>query len=48
MLSRRPNEERHEANEEKWTLAKYKVRIVQLDTHRIQKLHYVEKLDFLP
>ena len=46
-LPRGPDDERQEAHEGKRALAKFKVRIVQLDTPRIQKLHYAGKLDFL-
>ena len=46
-LPRGPNEERREAHEDKRALVKFKARMAQLDTPRIQKLHYVGKLDFL-
>ena len=46
-LPRGPNKERREAYEGKRALVKFKVRVVQLDTPRIQKLHYAGKLDFL-
>ena len=38
---------RQEAHEGKWALAKFKVRVAQLDTPHIQKLHFAGKLDFL-
>ena len=47
LLPHGPNEERHEAHEEKRDLIKFKARVFQLDTPRIQKLHYTGKLDFL-
>ena len=46
-LPRGPNEERREAHEGKRALTKFKARVAQLDTPRIQKLHYASKLDFL-
>ena len=46
-LPRGPNEERREAHEGKRTLIKFKARVAQLDTLRIQNLHYAGKLDFL-
>jgi hypothetical protein len=46
-LPRGLNEERQEAHEGKRVLAKFRARVAQLDTPRIQKLHYTEKLDFL-
>ena len=47
LLLRDLNVERREVHEGKRALAKFKARVAQLDTPRIQKLHYVGKLDFL-
>jgi hypothetical protein len=44
-LPRGPDNERQEAHEGKRALAKFKARVAQLDTPRIQKLHYAGKLD---
>ena len=46
-LPRGPQEMLQEAHEGKRALAKFKARVSQLDTPRIQKLHYAGKLDFL-
>ena len=46
-LSRGPHEERREAHEKKLILAKYKARVTQLDTSRIQKLLCAGMIDFL-
>jgi hypothetical protein len=42
-----PNEKIHETHKGKQALAKYKARVTKLDSPRIQKLHYIWKLDFL-
>ena len=46
-LPRGPHDASQEAHEGKWSLAKFKARVAQLDTPRIQKPHHAGKLDFL-
>ena len=46
-LPRGPQDVRQEAHEGKRALAKFKVRVPQLHTPRIHKLHFAGKLDFL-